>query len=385
MALRFDNAASIDDLRLVARRRMPRFVFDWLDGGAEDETGLHRNRAALDALRLQPRYLRDVSEIETGVTLLGQDQALPLGIAPVGFLNLAWPGTDLMLARMAARERIPMVLSTAASTPLEPVAEAAEGRAWFQLYVSGDETINALLLRRARAAGIEVLVITVDVASPAKRDRDMRHGMQIPFRMTPRILADLALHPAWALATLRAGAPNFANLKEAGFDVDRPLSVKEQQALLITRSLDMGALRRVRDAWPGPVLIKGILHPDDAVAVVEAGFDGVIVSNHGARQASYTPASIEVLAAIVGAVAGRAPVMWDSGLRRGADIARALALGAEFVFAGRAFAFGAAAGQAAGCDKALALLRDEFAGCLGQIGCPRPQDLDAGYLWAGSG
>lgn len=377
------QAASIDDLRVQARRRMPRFVFDWLDGGAESEVGMRANRKAFDAIRLLPRYLEDTSEVSHQISLFGQTYDAPLGIAPMGFTNLAWPGADRMLARLAAARNIPIVASTAASSPLEQFAEDAEGRAWFQLYVGKGAELNQMFLNRAKAAGYKVLVVTVDVASPAKRDRDVRNGMRIPFQFTPKILADLALHPHWSLTTLKAGAPKFANLEGHGFDVDKPMSVKDQQDILITKRFDWEALARLRDDWPGQLIVKGVMRPETAVRVVETGCDGVIVSNHGGRQADFAPASLSVLPAISQAVGGRVPVMLDSGVRRGADIVRAKALGADMVFAGRPFAFGAAAAGPAGVDQAFDILHSEMAGCLGQIGIPRFAAVNEDAIWTG--
>ncbi|MFN3262822.1 MAG: alpha-hydroxy acid oxidase [Pikeienuella sp.] len=366
-----ERAASIDDLRLRARRRLPRFAFDFIDGGAESEMGLARNRSALDALTLAPRYLVDLSAYDTETTLFGKAYAAPFGIAPMGFINMAWPGADLAFARLAARERIPHAISTAASTPLEVLAEAAEGYAWFQIYVSNDREMTAHFLDRAEAAGCEALLVTVDVPTTGKRDRDIRNGLRIPFRPTPSILADLALHPRWSLGTLRAGAPHFANLSGARAGDYASMTLAEvQKRLLIADRFDWDGLKRLRERWKGPLLLKGVMRADDAEKAAAAGCDGLVVSNHGGRQADYAPASAEVLPAIAAAVAGRMTLILDSGVRRGADIARAKALGAEFALAGRAFAYGAGAGGAAGAARAFEILKTELLRTMGQIGQP---------------
>ncbi len=378
---KLDWLPAIEDLKAEARRRMPRFAFDWLDGGAESEAGLRRNEAAFNDILLQPRYLRDVSEIRSGVSLFGKDYAAPLGVSPVGFMNMAWPGTDQAVARMARAQRIPIVASTAASSPMESFAELAEDFAWFQLYVSDDVDFTAKLVERARAAGFEVLVVTVDVSAPGKRDRDVRSGVRIPFKITPRIFLDLALHPGWSFATLRHGAPNIANLMGHWGGIDRPMTVEEQQKMLISTALDWEKIRRLRDAWPGKLLLKGILHPEDAVLAFDVGCDGIVVSNHGGRQADYAPAPIEVLPEIVKAVAGCGPVLIDGGVRRGADLVKAKALGADFAFAGRPFAYGTAAAGLSGATHAFEILTLELRRALGQIGCPDFNAVDASVLW----
>jgi len=375
--LSLERAACIDDLRRIAKRRVPRFAFDLLDGGAENESTLRRNEEALDAVRIVPRYLVNVAKRSLETPLFGKTYTVPFGIAPIGLLNVFWPGADLVLAGLAARERMPIVASAAASTTLEQIAAAADGHAWFQLYVSSDDGINRGLLGRARAAGYEILMVTVDVPVPGKRDRDIRNGLQIPFRMTPRVLADLALHPRWCLETLAAGRPTVANY------VGRTGSARSMAAVqetLIGGTFDWEALRRLRDDWPGPLLVKGILHPEDAARCVEVGCDGLVVSNHGGRQVGYGPAAIEALPAVARAVDGAVPVLMDSGVRRGADIVRAKALGADFVLLGRGFGFGVGAGGAEGARRAFEIIELELSRALGQIGRPDFATVDPSVL-----
>ena len=377
---RLDRIASISDLRAMAKSRMPGFAFDWMEGGAEDEINIARNRAAFDSVELVPKYLVDVSAPSMETTLFGTTYSAPFGLTPIGFLNMTRPGADLMWARLAARKRIPHAISTACSTSLEKVAEAADGMAWFQLYASRDLELRADLLERAKAAGCEVLIVTVDVPAAGKRDRDTRNGMAMPFVFTPSIVLDLVTHPAWAIETLRAGAPSFGNFDPRRFKADGKMSIVETQARMISNDFTWDDLRRLRDAWSGPIIVKGILHPEDADLVVEAGCDAVSVSNHGRRQADYAPASIAALPSIVRAVAGRVPILLDSGVRRGADIVRAKALGADFVLSGRAFAYGAAAAGDAGVAKAYEIIETELVRTLGQIGRPRFSDVDAEVL-----
>lgn len=362
-----ERAACIDDLRRLARRRIPRFAFDLVDGGAEDESNLRRNEKAFEAIRLTPRYLVDCSKLSIATDLFGRAWAVPFGMAPIGLLNVFWPDADLALARLAAQENMPLAVSAAASTSLEKLAEAAGGNAWFQLYASADTVVTEGLVSRAEAAGYEVLLVTVDVPAPGKRDRDIRNGLEIPFRITPGIALDLALHPRWSLATLMAGRPTVANyadlLASAG-------SMAAVQAKLISPRFDWSHLRALRDRWKGRLVVKGILHPEDAARCVEMGCDGVVVSNHGGRQVAFGPASIEALPEVARVVAGRVPVLLDSGIRRGADIIRAKALGADFVLLGRAFAYGAGAGGSDGAQRAFDLLVMELRRALGQLGRP---------------
>ncbi|MEO1016386.1 MAG: alpha-hydroxy acid oxidase [Pseudomonadota bacterium] len=373
------HAASISDLRTMAKRRLPQFAFDFIDGGAEDEHGLRRNQTAFDAIEMVPRYLRDMSMLDHETELFGKSYAVPFGMAPVGALNLAWPGSDLAMARLAAKKRMILALSGNSSTAIEPMAEACEGHMWFQSYMTQDVTIREMLLSRAEAAGVEVLIVTVDIPRASKRDRDTRSGLVVPFQLTPSILLDLILHPRWSPLTRQAGSPNSANLKGTSLEA-ASRNHAEFQARLISSSFDWDALQKIRDRWKGKLLVKGILHPEDAEFAVEGGMDGIIVSNHGGRQADYGPATIAVLPAIAKAVAGRIPIGLDSGIRRGHDVIRAKALGADFVLCGRAFAYGAAAGGAAGCERAYDLIEKSFLCAMGQLGCARFAEIDTRIL-----
>jgi len=369
------RAASIADLRLLAKKRLPGFAFDFIDGGAEDEVNLAKNENAFDDIEIVPRYLVDVSTPILQTDLFGTTYGVPFGMAPVGFLNMAWPGSDLMVARLAAEKQFPHVISTNSSTSIEQIAEAANGFAWFQLYASKSEALVDELLSRCTAAQIDILLLTVDVPQPGKRDRDIRNDLKIPFSFTLPILADLATHPQWSLSTLLAGAPSFGNFEKSG-----TMSLIDVHRRVISDAFNWDDLRRLRDRWPGRLLLKGILHPDDAVQAIDAGCDGVVVSNHGGRQADYSPAAITALPGIADAVGGRAPVLLDSGIRRGGDIIRAKALGADFTFAGRAFAYGLGAGATAGCHRAYDILELELTRALGQIGSPSFHDISSEVL-----
>jgi len=363
--MRLDRAASIDDLRRRAKRRIPRFAFDLVDGGAESERNLRRNVEAFEEVLLTPRYMTDVSQIDTRATLFGQSFDAPFGMAPIGMLNAFWPEADLILARLCARENIPYVASSAASTTLERLAEAAEGRGWFQLYVSADSSVTEGLVARAEAADYRVMMVTADVPAAGKRDRDIRNQLAVPFRITPEVLIQLLANPGWSLASLRHGKPNIANYANL---LKSATSYADVQKTLITPGFTWDDLRRLRDRWPGRLLVKGILHPDDALRCAEIGCDGIVVSNHGGRQVAFGPPTIEVLPGIADALGGRIKVILDSGVRRGADILRAKALGADFALAGRALAFGVGAGGSDGAKRAMEILKLELVRALGQLG-----------------
>ena len=372
-----DRAASIDDLRARARRRIPRFAFDLVDGGAESERNMRRNVEAFEDVQLTPRYLVDVGRIDTRASILGKVYDAPFGMAPIGMLNAFWPDADLSLARMCAAENIPYVASSAASTTLERLAEAAQGNGWFQLYVSGDASVTEGLIARAEAAGYEVMMVTADVPAAGKRDRDIRNRLAVPFRITPEVLAGLIANPRWSLETLRHGKPGIANYADL---LKAATSYAEVQKTLITPSFTWEDLKRLRARWKGRLLVKGILHPDDAVKCAELGCDGIVVSNHGGRQVAFGPPTIEVLPGIAKALGGRIPIVLDSGIRRGADLLRARALGADFALAGRALAFGVGAGGAPGAQRAMEILKLELVRALGQLGVASFSDVNAAAL-----
>lgn len=377
------RAASIDDLRRLACRRVPRVAFDYMDGGAESENGLARNRAAFDRIRLVPRYLVDVTTRDITRELFGRRWSMPLGVAPTGLASLIWPGADFMLARAAAAADVPFILSTAATASLEEVAKAAPGHGWFQLYAGRDQHIVDDLVRRAHAAGYPVLVVTVDIPVPGKRDRDIRNGLTLPLRPRPGTIVDVLRRPAWLWASARAGSPRFRNI-EPYVKAKRATSLAEAMAVQTAGNFDWGRLRLVRDAWPGRLVVKGLMAPDDVKRAADEGADGVILSNHGGRQLDAGPAPIELLPRALEAAGGRIPVMIDSGIRHGGDVLRALALGAAFCFVARATLYGVAAGGQPGAAKALAILRDETDRTLGQLGCRALAELGPGHLWSES-
>lgn len=350
---------SAEDARRLAKRRLPWMVFDYIDGAAGNESGAARNRAALDAVTLDPRILRDVSQRNMTTTLFGQTTAVPFGIAPMGMCNLSGPRADLMLARLAAREKIPHGVSTVASTPMEKIIEVAEGHAWFQLYFSGDGAGTVKLVERAKAAGYETLVLTVDVPEVGRRPRELRHGFKMPFKIGPSQFIDFALHPRWSISSLLAGKPQMANFEMPGYSFDRT----ESRA-----KATWDTLKHLRDIWPGNLVVKGVLNVDDATALKAAGVDAVHVSSHGARQLQSAPAPIDMLPKIRAAVGPDFPLFYDSGLRSGEDALKALMLGADFTFFGRPLQFAIAAGGDAGLTQLWSVFTQELSIAMAQTG-----------------
>jgi (S)-mandelate dehydrogenase len=368
---------NVDDYRSLARSRLPRTVFDFLEGGAEDEHGLRHNRAAFDTIRFQPRRLVDVSRRTTASTLFGKRCGAPLVIAPTGLNAILWPDGDLALARAAARAGIPFALSTASTSSIEDVAKASDGELWFQLYVVHRKLAQALVAR-AHAAGYTTLVLTTDAVINGKRERDMRNGFGLPIKHSLRTIADALAHTRWTRDWFIHGMPGFANF--AG-DVVHDAEV---QAALMRRqmdaSFDWDDLAWLRDLWPHTLLVKGILHPDDATRCARLGVDGVILSNHGGRQLDGAIAPIRVLPAVTRAT--NLPLLIDSGVRRGADVVKAVALGARAVLLGRAVLYGLAARGEQGVADVLEILRTEIDTTLAQIGCPSIDALSPDVIWA---
>lgn len=358
---------SAEDARRLARRRLPWMVFDYIDGAAGTGQGAIRNRAALDAMTLCPRVLRDVSERTLETRLFGKPAQRPFGIAPMGMCNLSAPGADLMLARLAARYAIPLGVSTVASTPMEKLIEIAEGHAWFQLYFSGDGAGTFKLVDRAKTAGYKTLVLTVDVPEVGRRPRELRHGFKMPFRIGPQQFLDFAMHPRWSLATLRSGKPQMANFLMEGYEFDRT----ESRAKATWETL-----ARLRDQWDGNLVLKGILDPEDALAAKSAGADAVQVSSHGARQLDSAPAAFDALRQIRDAVGPEYPLFYDSGLRSGEDAVKAMISGANFVFFGRVMQYAIAAAGEAGLHQLWDVLSDEFSITMAQIGATSIDDLN---------
>jgi len=373
---------TIDDLRDRAQKRIPKLAFDYLDGGAGNEANIQRNRTGFEDILLCPEYLRDVSERSQKVTLFGHTYDAPIGVSPVGLANLLWPKVDTVLATMARDRNIPYLISAAGTTALETIAEIAPDHAWFQLYVSGQEHVSFDLVRRAKEAGIKILVVTVDIPLPAIRLRDLRNDFKMPFKMTPKVIWDIASKPGWAFATLVAGKPVFENLVPYMKEQSEEKSLNAAQALQVSPKLDEALMKRIRDAWDGPLIIKGVLSPKTAAAAKRCGADGIIVSNHGGRQLDSAPSSIEALPRVCDAVGNEMTIMLDSGIRNGGDIVKAYCSGAEFTFSGRSFVFGVGALGELGGACVLDIFVDGVDRTLAQIGCTSIEELGSEYLWA---
>ncbi len=375
-----EQALSIADLRRLAQRRLPRSVFDFIDGGAEDEHTLRDNRAAFERVRLLPRVLTDVREPDTRCALFCSEHKAPIVIAPMGSCMLAWPEADIAIARAAAERGLPYTLSTMATTGIERMAQAVQGELWFQLYVLKDRAFNEQLVQRARAAGYRALVVTVDLQAGGKREKDLRNGISVPLRMTPRHLIEGITHPGWALRMLRGGLPEFENVRGYLKDQGAGLTI----AARVGQNLDAGFgwddLKRLRDLWPGPLLVKGVEHPLDAVRLQALGVDGLWVSNHGGRQLDGAAASADALTLVAEATAGQLPLLIDSGVRRGVDILKARALGATAVAIGRPALFGAAVAGQDGVARALDILISELRLAMKLAGTPRLSDANRDLL-----
>lgn len=380
---RAERCLNVAELRALARRSIPASVFDYVDGGANDERTLRSNRLDFERLEISPRVLTDVSGIELSTTVLGQPVAIPILGAPTGLTGLSHPLGEVGVARAVHGAGSIYVLSASSSYTIEEVAEQAPGPTWFQLYMWRDRGFVRELLARAQAAGHRALMLTVDVPVSAGRERDIRNGFGIPPRLTARTVRQGLSRPAWTLRFLRDPRIEIANA--AGL----PQGEGARSMIeFVNRQFDPSAswddVAWLREAWDGPVAIKGILRADDAEHAVRVGAEAIVVSNHGGRQLDGAPSSIAALPTIVDAVGGDAEVYLDSGVRRGSDALKALALGARAVLVGRAVVFGLAAGGQAGAERAMRLLADELRTAMALAGVPRVSGLDPSCLVARS-
>ena len=384
--MNLQSAVNLEDLRLLARRKLPRIAFDFIDGGADDELCLQRNRDAFARYRLLPRYLRDVRQRDPSVVLFGRTYSSPIGISPTGLAGLWRPDADLMLAAAARDANVPFLLSSAANASLEDGMAVAPEHVWFQMYCTSDERINADLVRRANQARPGVLVVSVDVPVNSNRERNRRNGFSRPLRMTPGVVLNAMGHPAWVLRYLRTGGiPMMRNwLPYAPDGADASQVADLYGTLTPAPMVSWDHLRRIRDAWKGPLVLKGLLHPDDAREAARLGVDGLVVSNHGGRQLDAAPSPLEMLPAIRAAVGDRVELILDSGVRRGSDVVIARCLGARSAIFGRPTLYAVAAGGQAGVARALQIMRNEIDMVMAQIGCRRFEALDASYLWTGA-
>ena len=376
------KAYSIEDLRQLAQRRLPRAVFDFFDGGAEDEVTLQDNAAAYRRLRLMPKVLTDVSSIDTSTVVLGHRAALPIAIAPTGAAGFGWHGGDIAIARAAAAVGIPYTLSSTATASIEQIAKAAPGRLWFQAYILRNKPFLEALIQRALAADYEALVITVDLPVGGKRERDFRNDFSVPFRFTPKNIVDFMQHPRWLSSIIRHGMPVMENLIGLDAQATSSTAIASSVGRNYDPAFNWDGLQKIRDNWPRKLIVKGILGPEDALRVANMGCDAVVVSNHGGRQLDGAVATFDALPGVVRAVNGRIPVLLDGGIRRGSDVVKALARGAQGVMLGRATLYGASAAGEPGASRAIAILKDELVRTMQLCGACTTHDIDATVLFS---
>jgi len=363
------NIFSIADVRSLAKRRVPNIMFDYVDGAAGSEYACELNSTVLDRIRLQPRVLVNVENRKLNKTLFEREWALPFGIAPMGMCDLTWPGADKMLAAAAVKYNIPLVLSTMASSTIEDTRDRAGENAWFQLYVGQSEQVGFEMVSRAEACGYDTLILTVDVPMIAPRPREQRNGFQSPLKIGPKLFFDFATHPQWSIRTLLTGVPELAN--NVGADSSEKFVRNESRG-----KVDWNFLDRLRKRWRGKLVVKGALSDADAVRIRDADVDAIYVSNHGGRQLDSAPAAIQMLPTIRKAVGDEFPVIFDSGVRNGEAVIKALALGADFVMLGRPFMYGIGAAGEQGLDGVIELLTRQIDAALSQIGIPDINDID---------
>lgn len=374
------TARSVEDLRHLAKRTLPRSVFDFIDGGAEDELTLVENRRGFERLRIVPRTMVDVSFPRMDVNIAGTTANAPFLIAPMGSTGLAWPQADIAIARAAAHFGLPFTLSTMSTTSIEQLAKDVPAAHWFQLYLMKDKDLSHSLMDRAAAAGYSTLVVTVDLQAAGKRERDLRNGISLPLRFGPGLVFDALLHPGWTFRLLRNGFPQFENVRgPTGGDTDH-LTVVARAIRMLDPGFDWNDLARLRERWRGPLIVKGICHPDDAERLVSCGIDGIWISNHGGRQLDGAISSIAALPHVAAAVGGRVPLILDSGVRRGVDALKARALGAHAVAVGRSVLFGASSGGEAGATRALEILLAELRSSMQLAGIASWNAVDRGLL-----
>ncbi|MEP4534606.1 MAG: alpha-hydroxy acid oxidase [Cyclobacteriaceae bacterium] len=365
----------IDYLRVKAKKRIPGFAFDYLDGGCNTEVNLRRNTDEIRDLQLKPYYLRDVVDPSLEVELFGKTYSAPFGVSPIGLQGLMWPKATEILAKAAFDYNIPFILSTVATASLEKVSEITEGNAWFQLYHPAEADLRNDLLKRAQEAEYPVLCVLCDVPSFGYRSKEIKNGLAIPPKMTLRNIAQVMSRPSWAMNTLMAGMPEFKTLKPY---IPKGMSLRHL-GLFMNKTFDgrlsEDRLKLIRDQWKGKLVMKGVASEEDVEKCIKMGIDGVLVSNHGGRQLDHGESAIGSLGPIVDSYQGKIKIMMDSGIRTGADIASTLAAGADFAFLGRSFMYGVSALGKHGGNHTISILKKQLKQVMDQVCCPKPEDL----------
>ena len=382
LAEKASRAFSIADLREMSRRRLPRAIFDFFDGGAEDEIALRDNLAAFQRVRVLPKALNDVSRVDLSCDFVGAKSAMPLAIAPTGAANFGRHGADIAIAQAAAAAGIPYTLSTSATTTIEALADAAPGRLWFQAYILANKEKLAALIARAHEADYEGLMITVDLPVGGKRERDFRNQLVFPFKYTPKNVLDFATKPFWSLGMLLKGVPEMENIKEIKRDNPGGKKLASSVGKNYDPAFDWTQLQIMRDNWKRKMIVKGVMQPADAARLAEMGIDAIVVSNHGGRQLDSSPATLDAMPAIIRAVGGKVPVLVDGGVRRGSDILKERAMGAQGVLIGRATLFGAIAAGYPGATRAIEILRDELSRTMQLSGVANMAEIDRDLIFS---
>jgi len=385
---RLDRCLNIWDLRAAAQRRLPKGLFEFVDRATEDHIAVANNRSAFERIKLRHRALLDVSRRSVATTLFGKPASMPLAIAPTGSAGLCWHLGELELAKAAAKAKVPLTLSTASMTPMEAIAKAAGpeqgGRLWFQLYVWKQRELSHQLIERANRNGFEALIVTVDSPVGANREYNTHNGFGLPFSLTPRFMLDVLRHPAWALDVPMKYFTSIGFPRHENYPPEHRKSILSgvgARDALRADSLDWNDIAKFRDMWPGTLMLKGVNRPDDAIKALGYGIDGIIVSNHGGRNMDSAAATLDVLPDIAEAVGDRATIILDSGVRRGSDIVKALALGAKAVLTGRATLYGTAVGGEAGAVKAINILKNEMDKTMAYTGCRTVDEVTPDIFW----
>ena len=389
---RIDTCYNIADLREAARKRLPKGIFDYIDLGTEDMVALSGNRAAFNAIKLLNKVVTDISDVQLGTEVFGKPMDMPMIIAPTGTAGITWYQGEFELAKAAAKAGVPFTLAPGSNTPMEKLANEAGGRLWMQLYMWREKELSDQLVRRAARNGFEALVWTVDIGHGANREHNLRNSFATPFVLNTKSAIDMLRHPIWLAGVMgrymmNGGMPKHVNYP-AGYQTKITGNVAQQKqthGVAAKRADKVGwdDVKRLRDIFPGKFLLKGIMRADDAERAKQEGVDGIIVSNHGGRNMDSAPPTISVLADIRKAVGDDMTIIVDSGVRRGSDIVKAVALGADAVLCGRATLYGIAAGGEAGALRAMGFLRDEMKRTMAYVGTQRVSEIDAGVVWRG--